>query len=60
MVVKEEDWERIREHFSEEEKAALRKAIIGETICPKGWMIDTTSTGVPVLGDKIRRLLKEK
>ncbi len=60
MLIRAEDWERIRGNFTEEEKVALRKAIVGETICPRGWTIDTTSTGVPLLGDKLKRLLKER
>jgi hypothetical protein len=33
-------WDKIREQFSEAEKAELNAAINGETICPKGCTLD--------------------
>ncbi len=40
MLIRLSDWERIRHHFSEEEKAALNLAVTSETICPRGLVID--------------------
>ena len=40
MLITDATWQRIRERFSEEEKQALRDAWCGETICPKGIVID--------------------
>jgi len=38
-------WNHIRFDFTEEEKAKLNAAIIGETICPKGCVLDLTKLG---------------
>ena len=40
MLIREEKWELIRHLFSEEEKEILRGFIIGESICPRGWILD--------------------
>jgi hypothetical protein len=40
LLVTDAVWEAIRHHFTEEEKKALRDAIGGETICPKGIVIN--------------------
>jgi hypothetical protein len=40
MIISDATWKRIRERFTEEEKQALRDAYLGETICPKGIVID--------------------
>lgn len=40
MLISDATWKRIRERFTEEEKQALRDAYLGETICPKGIVID--------------------
>lgn len=42
MLIRDTAWSRIREQFSEEEKADLRKTVTGETICPRGFIIDAT------------------
>lgn len=34
------EWEAIREAFSQEEKERLNAAISGETICPRGIVMD--------------------
>lgn len=33
-------WDAIREQFTEEEKKELNAAITGETLCPKGAVLD--------------------
>lgn len=42
MILRDTTWNLIRNLFSEEEKAELRKVITGEAICPKGFIIDET------------------
>ncbi len=46
MLIRDTDWEAIRDQFSEDEKVELRKAIQGEAICPKGFIIDETKLNV--------------
>ena len=41
MILIEARWKEIREMFSEEDKTAIRVAITGEVICPRGWVVDT-------------------
>jgi phage gp29-like protein len=40
MLLRERDWEWMRLNFTEEEKQELRAAVTGESICPRGWIID--------------------
>lgn len=40
MILRKEVWEKIREHFSDDEKATLRSAVSGETVCPAGVVLD--------------------
>lgn len=40
MLIRDRTWEVIRDKFSEREKEELRKSIIGEAICPAGYIID--------------------
>jgi hypothetical protein len=40
MLITDSTWERIREQFSEDEKKALRCHVTGETICPRGIVVD--------------------
>lgn len=40
MLLKMSDWDRIRLNFTDEEKAHLNAAISGETICPRGCIVD--------------------
>jgi hypothetical protein len=35
-----DDWERIRKHFTQEEKDLLNKATIATAVCPKGLVVD--------------------
>lgn len=57
MLLRIDDWKRIREHFKEEEKAILNAAISGETICPRGCTIDEQKAGE--VAAKVKRLLAE-
>ena len=45
MLIRMDDWERIRGNFSEEEKSILNANITGETICPRGIVIDEVKAG---------------
>lgn len=40
MLITDTTWNRIREQFNEDEKAHLRAHITGETICPRGIVIE--------------------
>jgi hypothetical protein len=40
MLIRDSEWQEIRLRFSEQEKAELREAVTGETICPRGFNID--------------------
>ena len=40
MILIEARWKEIREKFSEDDKTAIRTAITGEIICPRGWTVD--------------------
>jgi hypothetical protein len=55
LRVLETEWERVREQFTDEEKRALRRAIEGEMICPKGVIINIADAGPA--GVKLKELL---
>jgi hypothetical protein len=40
IIVTSATWDRIRDHFSEDEKELLRGATVAQVICPQGAMID--------------------
>lgn len=40
MLIFDATWARIRERFTEEEKQKLREVYLGESICPRGMVID--------------------
>ena len=56
MLIRMSDWDKVREHFSQEEKDRLNLAINGETICPRGMTIDESKA--PAECAKFRELLK--
>lgn len=58
MLLKMDDWEKIRQHFSETEKMLLNEAITGQVICPKGCTIDMDKAGT--VGVKVKNLLREE
>jgi hypothetical protein len=57
MLLTAEDWNRIRENFTEMEKAMLNEAITGEIICPRGCLIDEAKAGS--VGVKVKNLLRD-
>lgn len=57
MLVRDSAWEKIRKKFSETEKIQLRKAVTGETICPRGFNVESTKTP-PELWKKLVEALK--
>jgi hypothetical protein len=50
------DWDNIRENFTDMEKKMLNEAITGETICPRGCVVDEEKAGS--VGIKVRNLLR--
>lgn len=40
MTVRESEWEKVRTQFTESEKEHLRMNMAGETICPRGWVVN--------------------
>ena len=40
MLISDALWAKIRDRFTEEEKELLRGAFCGETICPRGVVVD--------------------
>jgi hypothetical protein len=40
MLISDATWKRIRDRFTEEDKQKVRDAYLGETICPRGIVID--------------------
>lgn len=56
MLLRMEDWDRIRLEFTAEEKKRINDAITGETVCPRGCTLDETKLGD--MAEKIRTLLK--
>lgn len=56
MLLKMSDWERIRENFTEMEKKLLNEAISGETVCPRGCIVDEDKAGS--VGVKVKNLLQ--
>ena len=43
MLIQMGTWNRIRDQFSQEEKDLLNLAVTGETICPRGLIVDEQS-----------------
>lgn len=58
MIIRSEDWEHIRARFTEEEKAQLRRAVTGETLCPRGWTVEDERIPAPLF-NKLYAALKE-
>ena len=56
MIITDAIWNRIREHFSEDEKATLRSAVTGEVICPRGFVIDADKLDAG-LANKIHQIV---
>ena len=58
MLLTMDDWNRIREQFSDEEKATLNDAIQGEVLCPRGCIVSESLAGPVAL--KVKELLERK
>ena len=57
MLIRDSEWQKVREHFTEDEKNFLRKCVTGELICPRGFTIDELKAGEH--GAKLKNLLAE-
>lgn len=57
MFLQMAQWEKIRHHFSEEEKATLNAAISGQVICPAGCTLDEVKLGEELTG-KLKSAMK--
>jgi hypothetical protein len=53
MLVTEDAWEQVREHFTEDEKEQLREATQATSICPRGAFVDEER-----LSEGLRKKLK--
>lgn len=58
MLIRLSDWNAVREQFDEADKIVLNDAITGETICPRGVVIDEKIAGE--VGRKLKRLIHER
>lgn len=56
MYIRDSQWQDIRQQFSEEEKAQLREALVGETLCPRGFHINEDGMLTGLLA-KLRALI---
>jgi hypothetical protein len=57
MLVRDSEWQKVREHFTEDEKDFLRKFVTGEVICPRGFTTDLVGAGE--VGAKLKHLVEE-
>jgi len=57
MTITATRWAEIRDRFNQAEKDALTDAIQGQSICPKGWVVNENELE-PELRAKIERLRK--
>jgi hypothetical protein len=58
MLIREAVWSKIRAQFTEAEKAALRRQVTGETMCPRGLLLDAQKLD-PKLAQKLAAALGE-
>jgi hypothetical protein len=58
MFLQMAQWEKIRCHFSQEEKEKLNAAIDGPVLCPKGCILDESKLGEELVG-KLKVAMKE-
>jgi hypothetical protein len=54
IIVTSATWDRIRDHFTEDEKELLRTATVSQVICPQGALIDEDLLVAP-LQAKLKR-----
>jgi hypothetical protein len=59
MYITGEKWDSVRDNFSEAEKQELRKANIGESICPRGFSLDLGQVS-PALSGKVIKFCVSK
>ena len=57
MIVRKIMWDKISHKFTEDEKAEFRNAVIGEMICPGGWMMDEAKLS-PELLKKLKKAME--
>lgn len=55
MLIRDEDWAKYRQHFTEKEKEELTAAVIGSVPTPAGLAVDETKKTKPIL-KKLRKL----
>lgn len=56
MFIRSEEWNRVMDQFTEAEKEILNKSYAGESICPRGMVLDEKKAGEA--GRKLKMLLK--
>lgn len=59
MLITDETWNRIREQFDEDEKKALRAHVTGETICPRGIVVEESELPAE-LAEKLKKAKEAK
>jgi hypothetical protein len=59
MIVTIETWQRIRDQFTDDEKATLRSVTTGEIICPAAAVLDVDKLDAG-LADKITTAVRGK
>ena len=57
MIIRLSTWERIRDEFTDDEKATLRSVTTGEIMCPPGAAIDVDRLDAG-LAEKLMRLTR--
>lgn len=57
MLIRDAEWSKVREQFSEEEKVKLREMVTGEAICPRGFTINKSGLSSELLS-KLAEALK--
>lgn len=56
MLLRDTEWEQVREQFTEDEKKALRAHVTGETICPAGIVVEADGW---TTGEKLKAAIAE-
>jgi hypothetical protein len=59
MLIRDEMWDRIRDQFTESEKAKLRATVTGTTLCPRGWTMDAEQLEEP-LRNKLKTAIEKE
>jgi hypothetical protein len=53
LWIRDTVWNKIRNQFTEKEKAEMREHMCGETICPRGLSVDLAGLTSAELADKL-------